>query len=206
MTEDILEQLVDGWFRRKESVFTKHNVKYRPDTNKIILNRNKYSVHSDIDVIAVDFSDETKKVSVVSCKSWQEGFDVKQWWEGLCDTNKNNQKIYGKEKWKHFRELTDPIWAQAFKEKILSETGSDSFTYYIAVTKLKNEDSIDAFKSCKCFLDNLRINEDSEVTIEFLTIRDMLNDILDNMKGTTVESTEIGRFIQLIKAAGLEIK
>ncbi len=35
MKEDILEELVDGYFLRQPAVFTKHNVKYRPDLKGI---------------------------------------------------------------------------------------------------------------------------------------------------------------------------
>jgi hypothetical protein len=75
MKEDILEQLVDSYFLRKPATFTKHNVKFRPELSSMTKEeKRKYSVHSDIDVIAVHFKGACEKeVSVVSCKSWQSG-------------------------------------------------------------------------------------------------------------------------------------
>lgn len=83
MKEDILEQLVDGYFIRKPGVFTKHNVKYRPDQelDTVIANKNKYSVHSDIDVLVFDSKNDS--VKAISCKSWQGGFNVKKYLEYL---------------------------------------------------------------------------------------------------------------------------
>lgn len=41
--------------------------------------------------------------------------------------------------------------------------------------------------------------------IEFLTLEEMINTIIEGRNGTVVEATEIGRFLQLISAAGLKI-
>lgn len=69
MKEDILEQLIDGYFLRQSATFTKHSVKYRPDQNSLKKeDKNKYSVHSDIDILAVNL--KTKETNVVTCKSW----------------------------------------------------------------------------------------------------------------------------------------
>ena len=57
MNEDILEQLVDGWFLRQNATFTKHNVKFKPNSKDIshlsVKERSLFSVPSDIDVMAV---------------------------------------------------------------------------------------------------------------------------------------------------------
>ncbi len=53
MKEDILEQLVDSYFLKQQGCFTKHNLKYRPDTTAYKPeDTKKYSVHSDIDIIS----------------------------------------------------------------------------------------------------------------------------------------------------------
>ncbi len=158
MKYDILEQLVDGWFLRQPSTFTKHSIKYKPDVVDIshlqTKDRSKYTVSSDIDVVAIHLNkQEEKRISVVSCKSWQSGFDVDYFYKNLIDEEKRNVKNF----WKYFRELVEPFWAKAFREAIFRETGSRDFTYYIAVTKIqRNKDKlIEDFKSCKLFIDNL---------------------------------------------------
>lgn len=204
MTEDILEQLVDGWFSRKNSTFTKHNVKYRPDITEMnTADKKKYSVHSDIDVLAINTNNE---VSVVSCKSWQGGFDVDWWYDKLSDPKKHKKISSGREVWKSFRELTNDIWAKAFRDKIFNETNKRSFTYYIAVTKLKNDSNADKFINCNSFLNKLRSSDNDIVNIKFLTLENLISDIIDDMEGTALESSEIGRFIQLLKAANMTIK
>jgi len=138
MKEDILEQLIDGYFLRKPSTFTKHNIKYRPDLNFISKGeKNKYSVHSDIDIISINTF--TKDINVVSCKSWQGGFDIKFYFNKLSNPQNHTYIYSGKEVWKSFREITNPIWAKAFRDKVFEETNSKKFNYYIAVTKLLNQ-------------------------------------------------------------------
>ena len=206
MTEDILEQLVEGWFKRRPSTFTKHNIKYRPDISQMeIVDKRKYCVHSDIDVIAVDLYNGN---SVVTCKSWQGGLDVNWWFDRLSDPNRHNERSSGREIWKSFRELTNETWAEAFRDKVYSETNSRDFTYYIAVTKLINQNNIEQFTNCDLFLNNLKGNEnqDAQINIEFLTLENMITAIFNELQNTALEATEIGRFIQLIKAANMTIR
>ncbi|MCF8373418.1 MAG: hypothetical protein K9H64_17500 [Bacteroidales bacterium] len=213
MKEDILEQLVDGYFLRQPSTFTKHNIKFKPSQSDIFSldnkEKSKYSVSSDIDVIAVHLNKEgLEKVSVISCKSWQDGFDIDFFFDHLTDPSKRDKKVGTGSAWKKFRELVEPIWAKAFRDAIKRETLSSDFTYYIAVTKLKtNKDKkIDDFKNCKLFIDNLSDNGKNKVQIEFLELETMLKQIFNEKKNTTIEATEIGRFIQLIKATGMKWK
>jgi hypothetical protein len=51
----------------------------------------------------------------------------------------------------------------------------------------------------------LRNSDNDNVKIEFLTLEDLIAGIVDDIKGTALESSEIGRFIQLLKAANLTI-
>lgn len=213
MKEDILEQLVDGYFLRKPKTFTKHNVKFKPSLEDISsltnLEKSKYSVSSDIDVIAVHLGEENEnKVSAISCKSWQDGFDIDFFYEHLTDENKKKKRVGTSEAWKKFRELVEPTWAKAFRDKVYNETDSYDFTYFIAITKIKKNKSkkIDDFKNCELFLNNLSDNGKNKVKIEFLTLENMLSELLNEKTNTTIESTEIGRFIQLIKATGLKLE
>lgn len=204
MKEDILEELVDGYLLRQPAVFTKHNVKYRPDqTNISKANKKKFSVHSDIDVLGVNAI--TKEVFAVSCKSWQNGMNLKNYLSLLTDSTKQDTIKSGRQVWKTFRELCHPVWAKAFREKVYAETGSKSFTYIIAVTKLVNSQMVEAFTTNPYFLSQLSGDGEYEVNIQLLTLSEMISAINDERDSTTVEATEIGRFLQLVAAAGLEI-
>lgn len=128
MKEDILEELVDGYLLRQPAVFTKHNVKYRPNQSTINkTDKKKFSVHSDIDVLGVNVM--TKEVFAVSCKSWQNGMNLKKYLEVLSNPDNHQTQVSGRSVWKAFRELCHPVWAKAFREKIFEETGSKNFTY-----------------------------------------------------------------------------
>lgn len=203
MKEDILEQLIDGYFLRQPATFTKHNVKYRPDPNSISEEKkNKYSVHSDIDILSINL--KTNVTNVVTCKSWQGGFNVKKHLEWLSDPRKHSTKVSGREVWKSFRELTDPVWSAAFRNKIFEETNSKQFNYIIAVTKLNNSQAIRDFCTNENFLKTLSNNNEFNVTMSFLSLETIITTIQNEPQSTAVESTEIGRFLQLLNAADMK--
>lgn len=205
MKEDILEQLIDGYFLKQPSTFTKHNVKYRPNPGSLSKEiENKYRVHSDIDIIT--YNPKTKETNVITCKSEQGGFHIKDYYKGLSDVRLHNKKKSGKEIWKSFRELTDDIWAKAFRDKIYEETNSKSFNYIIAVTKFRNKDLHEEFCKCKAFLNKLSNNGEFKVKISFLTLENLITSIQNSHQNTAVESTEIGRFLQLLNAADLKFE
>ena len=73
MTNDILEQVVEDYFR-SQGYFTQHNIKYRP-----AIKEPKYAVHSDIDILAYNPLKKARdraRVAVASCKSWQGGLEI----------------------------------------------------------------------------------------------------------------------------------
>jgi hypothetical protein len=67
MKEDILEQLLDGYFLRKPATFTKHNVKFKPKKEDIkhfdSRNKSRFTFPSDIDVLAVHLNEVNEKKS-----------------------------------------------------------------------------------------------------------------------------------------------
>ena len=205
MKQDILEQIAENWLLKKEATFTKCNVRYKPSVEQLQLidksKRNLYSVTSDIDLLAVhiDKQDE-ERVSAISCKSWQSGFHVSGFYHLLTNPEKDT-----KNHWKRFRELVDPLWAKAFRDKIYAETLSRNFTYYIVVTKLIHRQDEEAFINCSNFISNLSDNNVNKVKIKFLTLEQMILDLTSAKYSTTLEATELGRMIQLIRAAGLSI-
>jgi hypothetical protein len=209
MKEDILEQIVDGYFLRKPSTFTKHNLKYIPDlTGMTKEKQGQYRIGSDIDILAIQLIEKGKvKVSVISCKSYQKGFNIKRYNDNLSHIeDRFNTREGTGPIWKKFRELVDPIWAKAFREEIYQQTLSRDFTYYIAVTKVLHKESLESFCNQKEFLDNLSDNGKNKVTIKFLTLEEIFYEIYDDIKTTPIESSEVGRMIQLLKAAGLMTK
>ena len=79
MKEDILEQLVDDYLQAK-GYFTRHNVKFKPSSIADGYDAKKDRVDSDIDVVGFNpLCEGPDRVWVVSCKSWQTGFNPTQW-------------------------------------------------------------------------------------------------------------------------------
>jgi hypothetical protein len=133
MKEDILEQLVDDYLKFM-GYFTIHNVKFKPAATEPDYVQNQDAVCSDVDVIGLHpLHEEPDRMWVVSCKSWQDGFDPR----AKIVSIERNGRVAGRDAWKSFRELVKPRWANALIAEIQRLTGSLAFTYVTAVTKLK---------------------------------------------------------------------
>ena len=208
MKEDILEQIFDDWLLSQRNTFTKHNVKFKPDESSEGYNSKTDSSYSDIDIIGVHLDKSSKeKISVVSCKSWQNGFDPKYWHDKL--TNHPNDIVNGKAAWKSLRELIEPKWSKSFRDKVFSETLSYDFTYYLAVTKLIGKEAEKfktEFENEKKFIDNLKHNNRSKVEIKIITFKDIFLEYFDRGDSKTLEATSVGRLLQVLKASGLKLE
>lgn len=207
MKEDTLEQAVDDWLLSKPATFTKHNIKFRPDKEDENFSLRDDSSHSDIDILAVHLNEQGhKRVSAVTCKSWQGGFHPSNWMENLI--NNPNKKIGAKEAWKTMRELVVRKWGKALAQKVYEETGSADYTYFIAVTVLKGndlEESVRAFENNTIFIENLKLFPEATVVIKILPFKEIFEDY-KSRTAHTLEATELGRLIQIIKASGVELK
>ncbi len=189
MKEDILEQLVDDYLKFN-GFFTLHNVKFQPAKTDPEYVQKDDCVASDIDVVGFHpMREGVDRVWVVSCKSWQAGFDPKR----RIQLINGNIKISGREAWQSFRELVKK-WADGLIAEIEKLTGSREFTYVTAVTKLRGEASV--WQEHQPFIDNLRGNP-----IRILTLQEILADLYEKTD-TTVASSEVGRLLQVIKASG----
>ena len=189
MKEDILEQLVDDYLKFK-GFFTIHNVKFVPSSTDPAYIKKADAVASDIDVVG--FHPRRKgagRVWVVSCKSWQGGFNPARRLAYIT----GNKVIAGREAWRGFRELVKKKWADGLISEIEKLTGSTQFTYVTAVTKLTGDRAV--WEEHKPFKKNLRGNP-----IKFLTLKEMLDDLYEKTN-TTVASSEVGRLLQVIKAS-----
>jgi len=190
MKEDILEQLVDDYLKFN-GYFTLHNVKFQPSATDPEYVQKEDCVASDIDVVG--FHPKRKghdQVWVVSCKSWQAGFDPRK----RIELIEANRKVSGRLAWQSFRELARKKWADGLIEKLESLTGSRKFTYVTAVTRLKNDAAV--WEKHQPFLDNLRGNP-----IRILTLQEMLSNLYLKTD-TSLATSEIGRLLQVIKASG----
>lgn len=214
MKEDILEQLIEDWYVTQSGWFVKHNVKYKPDSTRNDYNATQDSVHSDIDVLAYSAKNPTPdNVHIISCKSWQSGVSLKRLYNIINSEAEYKDKSKAisqkREEWKSFRELVSDKWIKAFVDKIEEETGQRNFTYKIAVTKLK--DSKDNYRSKIENSDKIKQRfqkNNSEISIKFIEFKEIIKQTLNRLQSketTTVEMTEVGRFIQLIKAAGIDV-
>lgn len=189
MKEDILEQLVDDYLQSK-GYFTRHNIKFKPRPDHPEFVPKKDVNHSDIDVIGLH---PTKigpdRVWVVSCKSWQSGFRVKSKLKELAE----NKIVSGREAWQSFRELMVPKWSDAFINSVETATGTREFTYVVAVTVILGDRKL--WENHTPFSEAMGGNP-----IRMIELTEML-DHLQKVGSTTVASSDIGRVLQLMRAA-----
>jgi len=190
MKEDILEQLVDDYLKFN-GFFTVHNVKFKPSETHSDYSKQHDCVPSDVDVIGFHPKRAgVDRVWVVSCKSWQSGFDPKDRIAAI----EGNKIREGKDAWRTCRELVKPKWADALLAEVERLTGSTQFTYVTAVTKLIGSAAM--WEEYIPFRNNLHGNP-----IKILTLHDMLSELYEKTK-TSVASSEVGRLLQVIKASG----
>lgn len=189
MKEDILEQLTQGYLESL-GYFTMLNVKFKPGGEDPEFVQNQDSVHSDIDILAINpLCQDHRRVIAVSCKSWQTGFHP----ESEIRAIQSNKQVSGREAWRRFRELTKDKWARAFKERIQALTGHAEFVHMTAVTICKGNK--------KSWTENDEFRGRLTPHIEIIELNDMLSSIVKDLNGT-VASSDLGRMLQLLKASG----
>ena len=216
MKEDILEQIAEDYYTKKEGLFTKHNLKFRPSgKDKSYISKND-SVHSDIDIIAIDTKDP-KKIIVVSCKSWQTGINLTRYKSSIEKAIKTQpEKVTGKRgDWCLFRELCVHKWTDSFLSTLKKELNVKSketikLEYIILCTKvtkqtLKHKFSFEHSKIIKDYFKAKKVL----LTLQIITIDSMIDEIINKIENKTtpsVENTHLSRTFQLILAAGHKIK
>lgn len=192
--EDVLEQVVDDYLKFK-GYFTVHNVPFRPRPSHPQYVVAEDSVPSDVDVVGYHpHKLGRERVVVVSCKSWQAGFDATAKLAELRGEKANPKRAT----WRHFRELWIPKWSEAFRDAIFERCGQRDFVYRIAVTRLRGDG--DAWAQDPIISANL-----SGCVVNVLPLEEMWASMLDELT-TTPAPSQIGRLAQLLKAAGLTAK
>ena len=190
--EDILEQVVEDYLLHK-GYFVRHNLKFLPREDHPDFIRNQDSNHSDIDVVGYHPGKSgDDRVLVVSCKSWQSGFNP----ASELDAIANDTVRRGRSAWKAFRELTSSKWSEALVSAVRDATGEDRFTYITAVTRLTGDRAV--WENHRPFREALGGN-----AVAVLTFREMVTEIQAGLT-TTLAATEVGRLLQLFSAAGIQ--
>lgn len=191
MKEDILEQVVEEYLHSM-GYFVMYNVRYRPSQAHPNYSAKQDSVRSDIDLIGLNPNlAGHRQVLVVNCKSWQHGFNA------VAELNaiKDKKVRRGRKAWQSFRELCIPKWSEAFLRTVRELTGSEKFTYILAVTKLIGDS--EPWLTHKPFQLSLHENP-----MQFLSLADLIAEI--RLRTTTTPAgTDVGRMIQVMEAANL---
>jgi hypothetical protein len=217
VTEDVLEQLVEDYYSSKPGFFTKHNVKFRPSKDHITYESQMDSVHSDIDVIAVN-SSSPNAVHAISCKSWQGGLNVTRFMTSIEEAIVTQpQKTKGRrDDWCTFRELCIDKWTKAFTDKLREEIAAPSgqridLNYFIVCTLMTpgSMSQRQKFEESELIKKHFLNTSNTEIKLKVITVRQLVEDLIQRLKSKStpsVEMTELSRTIQILLAAGCEIK
>jgi hypothetical protein len=192
--EDILEQIVEEYLI-SQGYFVQHNIKFLPRKDHQDFISNKDSNHSDIDVLAFHPNLKgARRVLAVSCKSWQTGFNPMAHIAAI----EGNKKLNGRQAWQGFRELCSPKWSEAFIHTVKEATGSSKFTHVLAVARIRGDKKI--WECHQPFIEAIGGNP-----VRIIAFDEMVRAI-DQGLGTTLAATEVGRLIQMFRAANIDIQ
>ena len=158
------------------------------------------AIHSDIDILSIDLND-IEMVTVINCKSWMDGFDFKLFHENLSLKENHNKKFGGKEFWKHFRDLIDPKWHNAFVERIKLENPKfKKLKYIILNVYSKNKEWVSKWENIDTINDNFKKTGIELISIESKEINDLIKEI--KTKGSDfAENSDFIRVLQLLRVA-----
>ena len=193
MVEDVLEQVVDDWLRR-QGYFTRTNVRFGPRLGDAGYLSRDHNQQSDLDVVAIRPAAPPgpDRVLAISCKAMQAGFSPNRWLKAA-----EADKVYnGKNARKHLRELWDPVWMTSLRSAVRELTGTDEFTYVLAVTRLGTGGSADTtvWKEHPVVGANL-----DSLPARVLTFGEMWEDLVNDVT-QRIEPSHVGRLAQLLKA------
>lgn len=196
MTEDVLEQVVDDWLRRR-GYFTRTNVKFRPEPGEEGYTSTAHNQPSDIDVLAVNPTVRgPRRVLAVSCKAMQSGFSPNRWLAAV-EHGRGYQGRSAGDAWKHLRELWDPTWAAAHHRVVKELTGAPTFTWVLAITRLDRGGVPDL----EVWRSHDRVSRCLDgVDVDLLTFREMWDELKREVT-ERIEPSHIGRLAQLLNAA-----
>lgn len=203
MKEDILEQLIDDYLQT-EGYFTRHNIHFKPRSSDDGFAGAAHAVSSDIDVVGIHPRKRGKsKVWVVSCKSWQSGFNAQYRLEQMKGVKPNPKR----EIWRGHRELWDKTWAASFRREVHRLTGQSTFRYSIAVARLTGRVK-DPKLASELWASNPKIKANlSGSTFDFLEFGEVWTQVragVDDDGGNSPAASEIGRLAQLLRAARID--
>lgn len=193
MKEDILEQITEDWLLGK-GYFVQSNVKFKPCPSHPDFVASDDRVNSDIDVLAINpLLKGPDRVIAVSCKSWQDGFSIGPEIKAYA----TGAKRHGRAAWKSMRELVVPKWGEALCSRVKELTGSTVFTHLLVATKVRGDHS--DWEQHTPFQRNIGGNP-----ARIVQLVDLVADI-ESRSTTTLASTQAGRLVQVLNAAGVRM-
>lgn len=197
MVEDVLEQVVDDWLRRL-GYFTRTNVRFGPRLGDPGYSTRDHNQMSDLDVLAVHppkiAGGDPAGVYAISCKAYQQGFSPGGWLRAV----EAGRRYRGRpDAWKHLRELWDPFWAAALRQRVCDLTGVSRYTYVLAVVGAEPGEA----ESTNVWSDHPQVSANlAGNPAELWTFGRMWTELKLDLS-ERIEPSHVGRIAQLLKAS-----
>ena len=174
---DLFEQLVGDYLTGK-GYLCNFNVSYRKADGR--------GAGSDIDVLAMR-QPPPHDVIVGECKSWEVGVRGQRMVDNPAHTDR-----------RYFKPLFEEEWADGLAAKVREEFGQKKgSTYVIYCARLRDDG------------DALRKRRVAGNRVQVVTLDEMIRDTnqrLDDKQNHSVEPTTLGRFVQLMRHAGIKLE
>ena len=127
--------------------------------------------------------------------------DFKLFHKNLSLKENQNKKFGGKEYWKHFRDLIDPKWHNAFIERIKLENPKfKKLKYIILNVYSKNKDWVTKWENNETIKNNFQTTGIELVSIESNEIIDLIKQI-ETRGSDFAENSDFIRVLQLLRVA-----
>ncbi|WP_419808498.1 hypothetical protein [Sphingomonas sp.] len=133
----MFEEFVRGAVQA-DRYLTAENVPYALNSNarSIRDGRWKADATSDIDIVAIrPARSGARRVLAINCKGGREELNIERDLARL-DAANPHQTVAGGNVVTGFRELTEPDWACAFRQRVHAVTGQTEFTHVLAVKRI----------------------------------------------------------------------
>ena len=179
---DLFEQLVGDYLTAK-GYLCRYNVNYRKLDNR--------QSGSDIDVLAV-LQRPPHDVIVGDCKSWVDGV----WPDWMAAQPIIASKARARS---YFKAIFEDQWTKGLERKVGDERGTDRFSYVLYCAW--HGDSDGAFQAISIGGNPIRV----------VTLAEMIRETEEHLdkrskETKSVEPTTLGRFVQLMRHAGIKLE
>ncbi|MGC1469839.1 MAG: hypothetical protein WA793_10695 [Sphingorhabdus sp.] len=187
MAVNIFEELVKTYLQA-QGYFVMENVSFGLDS-KIKIDPKYNTDPSDIDIVAIKPRSPKEPVLVVSCKGSTKPFDVGE----AANQIMTDGSLWGRDAWRHFRELAVDEWATALIHRVRHLAGTTNIQHMTAVVSYHGNEI--AWRENETFKRRMGGN-----SLKLLSLSQIVNGLKDS-NALPHKSSQATQLIEMFKSA-----